>query len=99
MCSLQSTVREALAKGRQPKDVIDVLLEHGVSTDEIVDVWPESVSCPLYESKHSPTPEDLQKTFDERPSFDDVPPLGTTTVKQENTNLLQRVRNLLNISG
>ena len=102
MYSLESTVREALRAGHTPQNVIDVLLEHGVSSDEVLDVWPDTVHCPLHESKEFPTPEDVAKGIrGEKPSFADVPSLDSPTPDAtggrdaRDQTVLNKVRSLL----
>lgn len=100
MDDLGVTVREALREGCSPQEVIDVLLDHGVSCEEALAVWPDTVPCPLHESPKSPTQADLGAEFEGgRASFDDVPPLSTATPQSESGGALQRVRSLLGLGG
>lgn len=99
MYSLESTVREALRKGRSPQEVVDTLLEHGVSTDDVLAVWPEAVNCPLHESKEFPTAEDVSKALrGEQPSFADVPSLESPTPdvgRDRERSVLNKIRSML----
>jgi hypothetical protein len=76
-----------------------VLLEHGVSTEKILEVWPDTVDCPLYESSETPTQSDIDEGLAAKPSFDDVPRIETPSFEKEDTSVLGRVRNLLGIRG
>ena len=102
MTSLESTVREALRSGHKPIDVIDVLLEHGVPSNEVLDVWPNTIDCPLHESKQFPTPKDVAKGLrGERPSFADVPSLDEASpdaagsLASHDEDFLSKMRSLL----